>query len=937
MNNISLIYNDLNNGIKVLNTIEEQLRFCNEFLISVAFITNSGVSCLLESLKNLNNKGIKGKILTSDYLYFSDPSALKKLNSYDNIDIRIFKCDNIGFHTKGYIFKQDDFDIILVGSSNLTQAALSTNKEWNSKMSLTHGQDYLNQLYNEFYSMWNVSASYTDYIEDYTYNYNIKKSYDKRSSIPGKQSIIPKPNLMQTKFINNFSRSYNNNEKLGLLVSATGSGKTYASAFAIKHIGFKKVLFVCHRTSILKQAIASYSIIFEDFKYGLIDSNNKDFNEDFIFANIMTISKDENLSNFDKSYFDLIIYDEVHRAGSSSYKKLTEYFSPKYLLGMSATPTRGDNFDIYGMFNNNILYEITLQQALKYNLLCPFHYFGISDLILNNNFIDDKSSFNLLTSDARVNHIIDSIKSYTIPDIKPIGLIFCRSIMEADDLSIKLNNNGLKTVSLNSKNSNVTTINNCINLLKSSDSSDYLDYIITVDLFNEGIDIPEINQIIMLRPTLSPIVFTQQLGRGLRKSNGKHYVIILDFIGNYDNNYMIPISLSNDFSYNKDSIRKFITNPNGVLEGESTIHFDTITRSQIFKSIDSNRFNSVKFIKDIYKSTYTKLGKIPTLLEFYKHSNYDPCLIFKNKSFLSYYGLLINVEPNITKLSNVYQIHCLNYISSIICNGKRLHEVLILEYLISNNSISTSNIINLFNNHSLKYNANTINNIINVLNSDFITGTMIYSKKKAKLISFTNNIVSLSTEFMSILDSYFLSYITDTLDFAKNKYFKEYYNTYSDTNFVIGKKYTYFDVCRLLDWHRSVNASSIGGYFYDKITNTCPVFINYQKNMSIKESINYNDRFIDNSTLIATSKNNRSINSKEIINIYNPKTKKHLFIRKNKDDKESNEFYYLGYINTIGSPKQIYRNNHKEVEISYKLDTAVSNDIYEYITNSSIE
>ena len=939
-NEVSLIYNDIENGVKVLNTIESQLSVCNEFLISVAFITKSGVMSLLETFRQLETRNIRGKILTSDYLSFTDPSAIKKLSEFNNLEIKIYKCENNqGFHTKGYIFKNNGFDVILIGSSNITSDALSVNKEWNSQVILTHKEKYLNEIYVEFNNMWEVSIPINDYIDEYTDKYNSRKivyHVDYSNSIINKALI---PNKMQKEFIINFSNSYNKGDKKGLLVSATGSGKTYASAFGIQEIGFKRVLFVAHRTKLLHQAITSYSRVFmSKLNYGLISKDNKSFDNDFIFANISTIGKEDIYTKFKPDHFDLIIYDEVHRAGSKTYQALTSYFNPKYLLGMSATPTRTDDFNIYEMFGYNTLHEITLQDALKFNLLCPFHYFGVTDLVVDNEVVKETSTFNYLTSDARIKHIVETIENYTYSDQKAKGLIFCSNIKEAEEISNKMNKLKFKTISLTSSNSTKMLIDESITLLESDDKNNYLDYIITVDLFNEGVDIPQVNQVIMLRPTKSPIIFTQQLGRGLRKFKGKYYVTIIDFIGNYQNNYMIPIALSNDYSYNKDTMRRFINEPNNILTGESTIHFDNISKQRIFKSLDVTKFNSVSLIKSIYNDTKNKLGKVPNLFEFDKYSNYDVNKIFQNNNFLSYYGLLIKLENNIMPL-NDQQKYYLEFISNYIFGSKRLHESLLLDYLLKNDSINIVNISKLFEEHNLYFNNNTIITVLNILDSSFITGTNRYAKNPAILIDRVNDDIQLSNSLKKLLDENLLSYIYELVELAKIRCQKLFSNVYKNTNFVLYQKYTYDDVCKLLDWHESLNGSSIGGYFFHKKTNTFPVFINYNKNSNINESIKYEDKFISNKILKAMSKSNRGLDSKDVKLIYNKVDPpiKHLFIRKNKNDSESKEFYYLGIINPINNPVEKLRDGKKETEITYELDKPVRADLYDYITNTSIE
>lgn len=294
--------------------------------------------------------------------------------------------------------------------------------------------------------------------------------------------------------------------------------------------------------------------------------------------------------------FYLTQADEVHRAGAKSYKTIIDYFQPKFLLGMSATPERSDGFDIFELFDHNIAYEIRLNDAMKEDLICPFHYFGITELTVEGKIIDDQTQFNHLVSDARVQYIKEKVEFYGYSGSRVKGLVFCSRNEEAQNLSKKFNDIGYRTVALSGASSQEERAE-AVQRLGQDENEGALDYIFTVDIFNEGVDIPEINQVVMLRPTKSAIIFVQQLGRGLRKVFGKEYVVVLDFIGNYDNNYLIPIALSGDQSYNKDNIRRYVAESNRIIYGCSTINFDKITRERIYKSIDHADFNDLKIIK----------------------------------------------------------------------------------------------------------------------------------------------------------------------------------------------------------------------------------------------------------------------------------------------------------------------------------------------------
>lgn len=573
MKNI-FIYNNYLEAQKVLSTLEKELEQCDEFIFSVAFISESGLTSLLQTLEGLEKRNIPGKILTTNYLYFNTPKALDKLNKFKNIELKIYDSEKNkhGFHTKGYLFRQGHKWNILMGSSNLTSAALTINKEWNTLVE--EDLEHSSKVLEEFNSLWNQSVKYSDIREKYIADFNISNTRDKKEEKIISEEI--NPNKMQQSFIKNLEKLREQDNR-GLLISATGTGKTFAAAFGMKSIDAKKVLFIVHREQIARQALETFKLIFGDSRsYGLLTGQNKNTEADFIFATIQTISKQEVYQSFPKNYFDEIIIDEVHRVGAESYLRVMDYFKPTFYLGMTASPDRTDSFNIYELFNNNIVYEVRLKEAMENDLLCPFHYFGISDLEIAGQPIDELSDFSKLYSDKRVNHIIDRINYYGYSGNRVKGLVFCSSKQEAKVLSDEFNKRGFKTTSLTGEDNQERREREVERLV--ADSGDVLDYIFTVDIFNEGVDIPEVNQVVMLRPTQSAIVFIQQLGRGLRKSKDKDFVVIIDFIANYKNNFLIPVALSGDNSYDKDTVRKFLSQGTRYLPGTSTIHFDEISK-----------------------------------------------------------------------------------------------------------------------------------------------------------------------------------------------------------------------------------------------------------------------------------------------------------------------------------------------------------------------
>lgn len=932
-----LIINDYSKGDKVLSEIINEFNKCKEFFISVAFITYSGLLPLLQTLEKLNKKGVKGKILTTDYLNFSEPKALKKLLSFPNIEVKVYSKEN--FHTKGYIFKDEDNYKIIVGSSNLTQSALTQNKEWNLKISSLEEGALTEEIISEFNALWNDAQELTlDWLEIYEDIHKKQIEYTRKTKVPSIKQYKLKPNRMQVAAIENLNKLRENGENKGLLISATGTGKTYLSAFELRNYNPEKALFIVHREQIARQALESYKDVFGDTKtMGILSGNSKDFNKEIIFSTIQTLSKDDVLYSFKKDDFDYIVIDEVHKAGANSYQKVVNYFTPKFLLGMTATPERNDNFDIFKMFDNNIAYEIRLQQALEEDLLCPFHYFGIFDITVDGIELGDNSDFRFLVAEERVNHIIDKIKFYGYCGDRVKGLIFCSNKKEARELSNIFNNRGYKTVALTGEDSQEVR-ENAIKRLEQDEIYNSLDYIFTVDIFNEGVDIPSINQIIMLRPTKSAIIFVQQLGRELRKSKFKEYVVIIDFVGNYNNNFLIPIALSGDRTFNKDTIRKYVLEGSKVIPGCSTINFDEISKKRIFQSLDSGNFNDIRMIKEGYMELKQKIGKIPTLMDFDKYNAIDPLRFFENKNLKSYYGFLNKYEKEYTIELNSLEKLFIEFISKKLASGKRPHELLLLKSIL-NNDYKLIDMLskNLKENYNINLSLITRKNVINVLTNEFLTGQDKKTYAKCIFIQKQYDDYIVSKEFYNLLKNKdFKDMISELIEFGLNRYNQNYSKRYKDTSFQLYQKYTYEDVCRLLEWEKSEVALNIGGYKFDKKTKTYPVFINYDKHETIEDSINYEDRLLSESQLIAISKSGRTKKSDDVVQIYNAEkndVSMYLFIRKNKDDKISKEFYFLGKIKAIGEPKEFVMKNTTKtaVEIKYQLLTPIRSDIYDYI------
>ena len=963
------IYNDNKNGQKVFSAIEDELLRCDSFAISVAFITRGGITPLLQTLQELERRGVPGRILTTDYLTFSDPVALDTIASLSNIELRMYQTERAGsgFHTKGYIFQKNEEYRFIIGSSNLTQDALTRNMEWNTKLVSTDKGEMVNSVLSEFEKLWNATEHtkpYAEVIEEYRRKYEEKQLFNKmvaeqkrivrNEATPSIEAYRLQPNSMQRAFIYNLLQLRNNGVDKALLISATGTGKTYASAFAMRELGFKRVLFLVHRNQIAKQAKASFERVFGSrIKTGLVSGIKHDYEADFVFATVQTLSKQENLERFPRDYFDACIYDEAHHTSAGSYKRVMDYFTPEFTLGMTATPDkRDDNIEgrnIYEIFDHNIAYEIRLQQAMDEDLLCPFHYFGITDLAMisdeGNSREEQLENFRYLTSDDRVKYVMEQAAYFGYSGDRVKGLIFCSRIDEARELSKKFNEQGLRTIALSGADSEETRADAIERLTMDvqSDADDYLDYIITVDIFSEGTDIVEVNQVIMLRPTQSPIVFIQQLGRGLRKASEKEYVVILDFIGNYKNNFMIPIALSGDRSYNKDNIRRYLMEGGRVIPGASTIHFDEISRKRIFAAVDNANFSDIKLIKENYTNLKNKLGRIPRLKDFDDYGEMDVLRIFDNNSLGSYYKFLVKYEKEYEIRLSPEEEKVIEFVSKKLASGKRIQELRLL-----NRMLAYAHRLMLFSglreelrvDYGIQMSEEQKDNIINIMTNEFPAGASKNTYTECVFIEkYERNDYRISKSFEQMLgNKEFYEILKELIEFGISRYERDFSDTYKGTDFVLYQKYTYEDVCRLLNWETNEVPLNIGGYKYDKKTKTFPVFINYDKSEDISDTTKYEDHFTSSSSLIAISKSGRSIASEDVQNFLHATERGiqvHLFVRKNKDDKISKEFYYLGHMQANGKVREFVMPNTDKtaVEIEWLLDVPVREDLYEYIVN----
>lgn len=938
-----LLLNDKLEGKKILSSIINELNTCNEFWFSVAFVTSAGVASLKNTLEEIAYKNIKGKILVSQYLNFTQPEALRQLLKFKNIELRISV--NTNFHAKGYLFKKNDYYNLIIGSSNLTGDALSTNKELNIKTSGTENSYVINKIKEEFRNDFNnsviVDNEYINSYEELYKNSKYKLIYLKQSDAPE-----IKPNLMQSDALRNLVNIRVNGKNKALLISATGTGKTYLSAFDVKAVKAKTFLFIVHRANIANKAMETFKSIFGNSRtMGVFSGNRKELSADFLFSTVQTISKQSNLELFEKKHFDYIVIDETHRAGADSYKKVLDYFNPSFLLGMTATPERTDGHDIFKYFDYNIAYEIRLHKALEEEMLAPFHYYGVTDITVNGKIIDENAAFDSLTSNERIDKIIEKSRFYGCDNGEIRGLVFCSKVEECKFLAREFTKRGIPSIYLSGENTEEER-SSAIDQLESDTKEEKIEYIFSVDIFNEGVDIPRVNQIIMLRPTQSAIIFIQQLGRGLRKTEGKEYLTVIDFIGNYNNNFLVPIALYGDSSYNKDTIRKLMTTGSDLIPGQSTINFDCITRERIYAAIDITNLSRKKDLAKDYELLKYKLGRIPTMVDFLEHGSRDPQLFVDYKK--SYYNFIKEIDAAVAYSLSPEYSKILELFSNEINNCIRIEESIILIHLIEHGSLIREKLKQLIESkYGYIVKDETIKSAINNLNFNFVTENHnkvllpVSEIYKLSIIDETSDALHLSNSFTQILlDENFRNHLIDNTQCSILKFDKLFSLKKYIDGFVLYNKYSRKDVFRVLNWNKNPLAQNVGGYMFNTERTNCAIFVNYHKEDDISSTTKYEEGFINKLEFEWMSKSKRTLTSPDIISLKNggDSLRLPLFIKKSND--EGAAFYYMGDVRPIqGSFKQTTikddaKNNVSVVKVKFRLNNPVDDALYTYITNS---
>ena len=820
-----------------LDKIRENLRRCTAFHFSVSFIKKAGLVLLIEDIRAAVSRGAKGRIITSTYQNFTDIESLKSFlelmespNFECHLDFENFHDEHystIGYHSKGYLFEYPDSREIVVGSSNITRYALLKNIEWDISVFDKRDSKVFRQGMKEFEDKWQSTERLTiDLINRYSSRLNFAiERWDMDYEL-AKENV--KPNYMQRRALKELNRYRAMGIGRVLIVASAGSGKTFLAAFDAWNFNPKRLLYIVHEGSILKKSLETFQVIFgNSVTYGIFDKDNKDIEADFLFAGNMIMSR--SLELFDPEAFDYIIIDECHHAVASTYKKIMEYFRPEFLIGLTATPERMDNQDVFEMFDQNVPYELRLRDAIINGLVVPFKYYGIRDALVDYGLPkgQERKMIAQLVDEEHCSFIISEIEKHR-PEGKLKALAFCRSVTHARMMSEALSER-YHTAYLTGKNSIGERIR-AYNDLQSDTAP--LEILCTVDILNEGVDIPGTNMVLFLRPTDSSTVFIQQLGRGLRKYENKSYVTVLDFIGNsYRRSVQIAFamgSLAANFVMEKRLMMALVRDDFsalGLSEYGVEIHIDDLSKEEIIHHLDEENFNSLSYLKQDYFNfkKYINAEFYPRHMDFLNNDCAPDLLRFlsikiQGRKTCSYYNFLRGIGEEQLPVFAKRQIDFVNYLSEML-PLVRPYEYRMYQILLNGDT-------------DVGYLSRTLEGEVNGYSDQEFSHALTYMEKDG-FINIESGHVSLNVP----VDEQLEEYVNDLLVYGLTRYQAEYGD---ETGFLLWQSYRMDQV--QLKLCKNPRYTMKGTYVYDGIVY---IFAGLKKDSSVEEHLNYKDKFLE--------------------------------------------------------------------------------------------
>ncbi len=827
-----------------LDKIRDNLRHCNAFYFSVSFIKKAGLVLLFKDIEAAVERGAVGRIITSTYQNFTDVESLKSFlalqGRYKNFACHLdYECfhdsgyTRLGYHSKGYIFEYEDQCEIIVGSSNITRYALLKNIEWDIAVSSEKPNEIFTDAMCEFEDKWEATHPLNaDIINLYSNKLNFAiERWDMDYDL---HNANIKPNFMQRKALKELNRYRAMGISRALVVAAAGSGKTYLASFDALNFSPKRLLYIVHEGSILKKSLETFQDVFgSSVSYGIFSGESKEMDASFVFATNITMAK--SLELFSKDTFDYIIVDECHHATAETYRKIIGYFEPEFLLGLTATPERMDNQDVFDLFDKNVPYELRLRDAIISDLVVPFHYYGIRDELVSYGFnkSQERRMVAQLATPEHSDFITRQIEKHR-PDGKLKALAFCRNVTHARMMS-EIMSEHYNTAYLTGRNDIGERIR-AYNDLQSDEKE--LEILFTVDILNEGVDIPGVNMVLFLRPTESSTIFIQQLGRGLRKYDNKQFVTVLDFIGNsYKRSVQIAFALSSlaeNFVLEKRLMMDLVRDDFkaiGLEEYGVKIHIDDLSKEEIISHIEHENFNSLTYLKQDYFNFRKYIGaeSYPKHMDYLNNDCAPDLLRFMNikiggRKCVSYYNFLHGIladrdeEAKLLPVFTERQIAFANYLSSML-PLVRQHEYIIFDSVIHGSC-------------SLAAIKNRIAEAAGDFDEEQLNHALKYIKEKGFLTADGDSCTLADVS----LDDQFIDYLEDLLEYGITRFAADYGEA---TGFKLWNSYRMDQVqLKLL---KNPSHNQVGTYYYDK---TVVIFASLKKDASIAERLNYKDKFI---------------------------------------------------------------------------------------------
>ncbi|SDG74703.1 PLD-like domain-containing protein [Planococcus glaciei] len=638
----------------LLSHLERLSKEAVEIQWITAFAMKSGVKKIIPFLQQAVERKVPIKLLVGDYLFVTQPDALELLlEEVHSAEIRIWKSGGTSFHPKSYLFRGTQTSHLVVGSSNLSASALTSGVEWNLIAPTTVDAEVFDKAVTQFLKYFYADQTVplnretlAEYRSLHT-EANIKRpispvwseaeeiemtvgpAFPQQPKIaetqaPYSTEISPRP--AQQEALDALENAMAEDYSRAMVVLATGLGKTYLAAFFAEK--FKRVLFVAHREEILTQAEQSFKHVHPERSSAFYNASEKRTDADFIFASIYTLGSQYHLDRFEKDAFDLIVVDEFHHAAAPTYERLLNHFEPKFLLGITATPDRMDNKDVYALCDGNVAISVHFLDAIERNWLAPFNYYGVYDdtdysaIPWRGTRYDEQELLQVQLREDFAQKIFDEWKRYK----QTRTIVFCSSVKQAVYMSNFFRHQGTSSIALHGE-SHPEERKTARTKLDSGE----LEIIFTVDLFNEGVDIPKVDTLLFIRPTESLSVYTQQIGRGLRISEGKSHCVIIDFIGNYRNaDLKLAVFDKEEKPKGNKAIQPLV--PVGC---EFNLDLQVIN---LLEEMRRKRAPRKEALVVAYRELKKELGSRPTYLEFHLHANADAKTV--KQEFGSYFGML---------------------------------------------------------------------------------------------------------------------------------------------------------------------------------------------------------------------------------------------------------------------------------------------------------